>query len=42
MYKKYYIEAPIQQTHIPYFISCSIFFGLLLIAPTKVCCFITS
>jgi len=42
MYKNHYTEAPIQQTHVPDFISCSIFFGLLLIAPTKLCCFITS
>jgi len=42
MYKKHYTEAAIQQTHVPYFTSGSIFFGLMLIAPFKLCCFITS
>jgi hypothetical protein len=42
MYKNQYTEAPIQQTHVPDFPSCSIFFGLLLISPTKLCCVITS
>ena len=41
MYKNHYTKAPIQQTHVSD-LSCDIFFGLLLIPPTKLCCFITS
>lgn len=41
MYKNHYTKAPIQQTHVSDLL-CDIFFGLLLIPPTKLRCFITS